>query len=80
MVKRNDEMVPVKGTVMAAIRKGRGLSRPELARRVGCSPSHLGNVEAGRKRAKESLVNRIARELYVPTSRLIDHEQLKVAA
>ncbi|MEU0515836.1 helix-turn-helix transcriptional regulator [Amycolatopsis sp. NPDC006125] len=80
MVKRNDEMVPVRQEVMAARRNGRGLTRPQLAQRVECSPSHLANVEAGRKWAKLALVNRIARELGCSTDELINHDALRAAA
>lgn len=51
------------GQVIKSTREARGLSRIELAARVGCSYSHLYNLETGRKRAKPELLARIAREL-----------------
>lgn len=72
-------MVPVNGAVMADKRNARGLTRPQLADRVQCSHSHLGNVEAGRKLAKRALINRIAIELCCSVDELINHNLLNSA-
>jgi len=53
------------GQVIKSTRQARGLTRAQLADRVGCSYSHLYNLETGRKRAKPELLARIARELHI---------------
>ena len=46
----------------------------DLAKAVECTPSHLTNVEAGRREASAKLIKALARELRVPLLSLLGPE------
>ena len=52
---------------MRAARGRLGMSRFDLARRVGCSGSEIGKIESGRATPEQWLKEAIARELGIQT-------------
>ncbi|MBF6209703.1 helix-turn-helix transcriptional regulator [Nocardia puris] len=53
------------GATIRAIRTKSGLSGADLARQAGVAPSHLANIESGRRGCTLDLARRIARALDV---------------
>ena len=58
------------GERIRELRKGRGLTQRELARRAGVSPQYLCDVEAGRVNPSLAVLEKIAFGLGVPTAAL----------
>ena len=54
-----------------ALRLKDGLSLAEAARRLEVTPSHLSNIEAGRRGASPALIKAMALMLAVPISALV---------
>lgn len=48
------------------------LDMAQIAKRVGCSPSHLSDVLRGRRRLTEALAHKLAPELGIPEVKLSD--------
>lgn len=61
----------VNGASLRVIRTRSGWSVSSLAEKVGCKPSHISNIEAGRRQASPELVHRLAKVLDVPLQSLI---------
>lgn len=59
---------------LRVIRRDREVRLVDLARAVQCTPSHLTNVEAGRREASVRLIRALARELKVPLLSLLGPE------
>ena len=59
------------GPRIAALRRERGLSQTELARRIQVSPSALGMYEQGRREPSGEILVAMARELDVSTDYLL---------
>ncbi|HLG68303.1 MAG TPA: helix-turn-helix transcriptional regulator [Acidimicrobiales bacterium] len=59
---------------LRTIRRDREVRLVDLARAVDCTPSHLTNVEAGRREASVRLIKALARELRVPLLSLLGPE------
>lgn len=59
---------------LRTIRSDREVSLVDLAKRVGCNPSHLSNVEAGRREASPKLIKSLAKELRVELLALLGPE------
>jgi transcriptional regulator with XRE-family HTH domain len=53
-------------------RKARGLSRYALAKRVGISQSYVAKLEAGRSDPTVGMLQRLAKALGVPVTRLLE--------
>lgn len=60
--------VAVNGTKIRELRKRRGIEIADFARMVGCSRSHLANIELGRKRAGADTFERICDALQLAPS------------
>ena len=58
------------GKAIKTIREENGLSRPDLAKRVGITPASIWKIEAGKTKAKIDTIERICAELGVPLARL----------
>lgn len=56
----------VRGETLRSLREKSGYSIAEFARECECVPSHISNIEAGRRGAKPDLVVRMAHVLNVP--------------
>ena len=56
------------------IRRDRDVRLVDLAKAVHCTPSHLTNIEAGRREASTRLIRALARELRVPLLSLLGPE------
>ena len=50
---------------LRTIRQDRGVSLVDLAKKVDCVPSHLTNVEHGRREASPTLIRKLAEALHV---------------
>ena len=59
------------GARIAALRRDKGLSQTELARRLGVSPSAVGRYEQGRREPAAALIVALAREFEVSTDYLL---------
>lgn len=62
------------GQVIREIRDQRDYSLRELARRVGCSPAFLSDIELGRRFPSRKILNEIAQALGVPLEVLEQHD------
>lgn len=56
---------------LRAIRERTGLSVSEFARQSVTVPSHVSNIEAGRRQASADLISRFADVLKVPVTAII---------
>lgn len=54
------------GDACSAIRERSGLTKAALARSLGITRAHMGDLESGRRQPSPQLLLRIARELKVP--------------
>ncbi|WP_019548421.1 helix-turn-helix transcriptional regulator [Streptomyces sulphureus] len=62
-------------------RRAAGLSKVQLARRIGISPQLMGEIESGRRNATPSVLNRLAAALSCPRVALeAGHEPQERAA
>jgi transcriptional regulator with XRE-family HTH domain len=59
------------GARLRAARHQTGLSQSRLAQRAGLSPSHLGNLERGRRQPRLPTLLALADALGVPPSQLL---------
>ena len=59
---------------LRTIRRDRDVRLVDLARAVECTPSHLTNIEAGRREASARLIRALATELRVPLLSLLGPE------
>ena len=59
------------GERIKKLRKEKGMTQKELAKKLGFSPSHLGQYENGYRNPKPSTVKKIADALEVPVSKII---------
>lgn len=59
------------GQRLRALRKARGLTQREMARRLGLAPPNYARTEAGQHVPSVTLIVRIAGELGVPLDRLV---------
>lgn len=59
---------------LRTIRKDREVRLVDLAKLVGCEPSHLTNVEAGRREASPRLIKALAEALKVELLSLLGPE------
>lgn len=71
-----DRIAPVRinPEALRTIRRDREVRLVDLAKAVDCTPSHLTNVEAGRREASVRLIKALARELRVPLLSLLGPE------
>lgn len=60
---------------LRALRLKDGWSVAGLASKVGVEPSHLSNVEGGRRGLSPAAIKRIADTLVIPISALLWHEE-----
>lgn len=68
---------------LRTIRTDREVRLTDLAKQVGCNPSHLTNVEAGRREASTALIKKLATALNVNLMALLgpeDREESKAAS
>lgn len=63
-----------------ALRIKDGWSLAAFAREVGITPSHLSNIEAGRRGCSPAALKRMADALVVPMSALLWHETVDASA
>lgn len=63
------------GKNIRRLRLSRGLSQRELARRAGCTGSHINQVERGRVSPSLKRLRRIANILEVPVAELLAGER-----
>ena len=63
--------VQIDGEGLRAIRILAGWSVARFAQEIGIAPSHVSNIEAGRRQASPEVVKRMADTLGVPTSTLL---------
>jgi transcriptional regulator with XRE-family HTH domain len=66
--------VRINPQALRTIRRDRDVRLVDLARAVECTPSHLTNVEAGRREASARLIRALATELRVPLLSLLGPE------
>jgi transcriptional regulator with XRE-family HTH domain len=66
MFSDNDAVVRINRYALTEIRERSGISKSDLARLVGCAPSTITDIEAGRRTASAALVQRMAGALKVP--------------
>jgi len=59
------------GSAITTIRKIRGISRDELAQRIGTSYPYLANIENEHKEGTPELIHKIALALDVPVSAIV---------
>lgn len=64
---------------LRALRLKDGYSVADFAREIGVAPSHLSNIEAGRRGCSPATVKRMATVLAVPLSALLWREPEAVA-
>jgi transcriptional regulator with XRE-family HTH domain len=57
------------GKAIKTIREENGLSRPDLAKRVGITPASIWKIEAGKTQAKTETIERVCSSLKVPLAR-----------
>lgn len=55
----------LRGELVRAARERAGLTQAQLAQRVQRTEFHIANIEAGRSRARQLVIHRIAKELGV---------------
>jgi transcriptional regulator with XRE-family HTH domain len=67
--------VRINPQALKTIRSDREVSKADLARAVGCNPSHLSNIEAGRREASPTLIKALARALRVDLLALLGPEE-----
>ena len=60
------------GERIKKLRKEKGMTQKELAKKLGFSPSHLGQYENGYRNPKPSTVKKIADALEVPVSQIFE--------
>lgn len=77
MAKR--DMVDPNGAAIRSLRQTKGMSRGALATRVGCSYSHIYNIETGRKLFTVELAALIARELEVSVDQITKQDAERAA-
>ena len=68
------------GRVLTHLREGQGLSRAELARRVGTSTSQISAVESGERSPTLDSLERLARALKVPLADLFPEEAIEASS
>lgn len=56
-------VVRINPDALKGFREARGLKTVELAKAVGVVPSHITNIEAGRREASPKLINALAEAL-----------------
>lgn len=56
------------GKAFKEIREEKGLSRTEVAKRIGCTPSALSKIENGRTVPKEITIRKFCAFIYVPVA------------
>ena len=56
---------------LRALRTSLGWSVTKFAQAAETTPSHISNIEAGRRQASDALIVRMAQTLGVPTAALI---------
>lgn len=66
-----DESLRALGQVVNRIRKERGLSQEELARRADLDEAELGLLESGRRNPSWGVIRRISYALELPLEELI---------
>jgi transcriptional regulator with XRE-family HTH domain len=64
---------------LRALRERTGFSIADFAGEVGTVPSHISNIEAGRRGASPDAIRRMAQVLKVPMSALLWDEPGEVA-
>jgi transcriptional regulator with XRE-family HTH domain len=64
--------VEVRATSLAELRRARGLTQPELARRLGITPNNVPALESGSRLAGPQLRPRLADSLWVAFLHLFD--------
>ena len=69
---RNPELITFIGRRMAEARRHAGLTQERLAEAVGLEPVSLSRMETGDRSPSLSALSRIADELRVPLSSLVD--------
>jgi transcriptional regulator with XRE-family HTH domain len=72
--------VKVNPEAVRALRMKDGWSLAAFARAVGVTPSHLSNIEAGRRGCSPGSLKRMAEVLVVPVSALLWHETADTSA
>lgn len=68
------------GATIKQMRLMRGMTQDQLANSSLLSRAYLANVEAGRKRASQKAIARIAEALHVPQISIIQPDEAKPAA
>jgi transcriptional regulator with XRE-family HTH domain len=66
--------VKVNPEALRSLRLKDGYSVADFARRIGITPGHLSNIEAGRRGCAPAVVKKMAETLVVPISALLWHE------
>jgi transcriptional regulator with XRE-family HTH domain len=66
--------VRINPEALRTIRTDRDVKLNELAALVGCQPSHLCNVEAGRREASPKLIRALAAALHIPLLSILGPE------
>lgn len=64
---------------LRTIRTDRTVTLVSLAAEVGCNPTHLTNVEAGRREASPKLIRALAKALHVPLMAILGPEDRDAA-
>ena len=62
------------GTHLRMLREEEDVSLRELARKIGCSPAYLSDVELGRRFPTDDMFERIAKSLGTSVEELKEHD------